>query len=238
MMQIKVILDRDTLDRNLHTGFGVSFLINDKILFDTADNSRLLINNMENLGIDFNKLEAVVISHDHWDHTDGLREVIKRKPGLKVFACPHFSVGFKKKLRSLGGDLVESANPEEIAKDIYVTGEIAGRHTLLYISEQALVIKSENGISVITGCAHPGIIEILKKVKENFPKEDFYLVCGGFHLGGRRKQDVDLIAEGFKRMGAKKAGPTHCTGEEAIGIFRNKYKDGFISLKAGQTIDL
>ena len=51
-MKIKVIFDKEALDKNLRTGWGVSFLIDDKILFDTGENGQWLIDNMQNLNID------------------------------------------------------------------------------------------------------------------------------------------------------------------------------------------
>jgi len=48
------------------------------------------------------------------------------------------------------------------------------------IKEQSLIIKSAKGLIIITGCAHPGIVNIVKKAKEIFPNENVYLVLGYF----------------------------------------------------------
>ena len=180
----------------------------------------------------------MVISHDHWDHTGGLWEILKRREGLNVYTCPSFGSGLKEKVKIFNGRLIENTDFTEVAKDVYVTGEIAGRYGGGYIPEQALVVRTNKGISIITGCAHPGILQILKKVKNNFPGEDIYLVCGGFHLMDEERHTVKVIAEEFKKIRIQKVGATHCTGDEAEKIFKDEYKQDFVTIKVGQTIEI
>jgi 7,8-dihydropterin-6-yl-methyl-4-(beta-D-ribofuranosyl)aminobenzene 5'-phosphate synthase len=233
-MWIKVIFDSDTLDKNLYTGWGVSFLVDYKVLFDTGEKGFWLLENMKYLNVDIGTMEAVVISHDHWDHTGGLWEVLKRRKGLKVYACPHFSQEFKDKVKTLRGTLIESGKFAEIAKNIFITGEIPGVYKGEYLPEQALVVKTKNGITVVAGCSHPGIVKILEKVKEKFPQDKLYFVFGGFHLKDSSKGKINSIAEKFKQMNVEKAGPTHCSGRYAEEIFRERYGKNFISIKTGQ----
>ena len=235
-MKIKVLFDKEASDKRLRVGWGVAFLVDGRILFDTGEDGKMLVDNMAALKIEFDKLEAVVISHDHWDHTGGLFEILKRKKNLAVYICPNFSVGFKDKVKASGGRLIEKGAFEEIRKGVYVTGEIAGEYAGSYMPEQALAVKTEKGISVITGCAHPGIVEILKTVRKNFPKENFYSVFGGFHLMDKTGDDIRNVAGRFKKFNVEKAGPTHCSGEEAEAVFRSLYKNDFLSVATGRTI--
>lgn len=237
-MQIKILFDKDTKNQNLHIGWGVSFLLDERILFDTGENGSWLMENVKNLNININKIEAVVISHDHWDHTGGLWEVLKRRRGLKVYACTHFSHEFKDKLRALQGTLIEPGKFTEIAKNIFVTGEIPGVYKGKYLPEQALVVKTRNGITVIAGCSHPGIIKILEKVKEKFPQDKLYFAFGGFHLKDSSKGEINSIVEKFKEMNVEKAGPTHCSGRETEKIFKENYGKNFISIKTGQIFEI
>ncbi|MBU4376639.1 MAG: MBL fold metallo-hydrolase [Candidatus Omnitrophica bacterium] len=237
-MQIKILFDKITEDKSLHTGWGVSFLINGRILFDTGENGQWLLENMQISGIDVRKIEAVIISHDHWDHTGGLWEILVKGKGLKVYSCPHFSKEFKEKVKNLQGELIEADNFMEISKDIFVTGEIGGAYNGRYMPEQALMVKTKNGLSVITGCAHPSIIKILGRVKEKFPDDVIYSVFGGFHLKEDDKRAVEIAAERFKEMKIKKAGPTHCSGEVAEEIFKEQYGDNFIQILVGQTLEI
>ena len=237
-MQIKVIFDKDTLNKKLYTGWGVSFLIGEDVLFDTGEKGEWLLKNMVSLDVDIDKLESVVISHDHWDHTGGLWDLLKIKEGLKIYACPGFGSEFKRKVNKLGGELIENNMFSEIKKNIFVTGEIAGTYKGGYMPEQALVVKTAQGVSVVTGCAHPGMMTILKEVKKSFVKESLYLVIGGFHLMEEDKRIVEGIAEEFKKLGVKKAAATHCTGYEAQEIFRDKYHEDFVPVNVGGVINL
>jgi len=237
-MQIKALFDKDALDKNLRTGWGVSFLIDERILFDTGENGQWLIENMRILGVDIGKIEAVVISHDHWDHTGGLRELLARRTGLKVYACAHFNQEFKKKVKKAQGSLIEVDKVTEISKGIFTSGEVPGAYHGHYMPEQALFIKSNNGLTVVTGCAHPGIVKILMKAKERFSGDVLYLVFGGFHLMEADRRAVEITVERFKQMKVKKAGPTHCSGAVAQDLFKKAYGDDFVAVRAGEVLDI
>jgi 7,8-dihydropterin-6-yl-methyl-4-(beta-D-ribofuranosyl)aminobenzene 5'-phosphate synthase len=237
-MKVRILYDTDTKDKKLHTGWGVSFLVDEKILFDAGENGAWLIENIVNLKVDIDTIEAVVISHDHWDHTGGLWEVLKRRKGLKVYACPHFSREFKDKVRALEGALIELEKFAEITQNIFVTGEIPGVYKGEYLAEQALVIKTKNGITVTAGCSHPGITRILEKIKEKFPQDKLYFVFGGFHLKDSSKGEINSIVEKFKEMNVEKAGPTHCSGKVAEEAFGRSYGRNFVPIKVGRVFEI
>jgi len=238
-MKIEILFDKIALNKKLQTGWGVSFLVDGKILFDTGEKGEWLLKNMQVLGVDIGKIESVVISHNHWDHTGGLWDVLKNKKGLAVYACPHFNAEFKDKVKSMQGVLIEVDRFKEITENIFVTGEIPGAYHGKYMPEQALVLKTKNGISLLTGCAHPGIFKMVEKVKAKFLDEPVYLVMGGFHLMEADKRAVEIIAGNFKKIGVIKVGPTHCTGQEQMNIFRKYYtaKD-FIDINVGKKIEV
>jgi len=237
-MEINVLFDKETTSRNLYKGWGVSFLINKEVLFDTGESGRWLLGNIEKLKVDIEKIKAVVISHDHWDHTGGLWELLKNKEGIKVYACPDFSTGFKRKVKKLKGKLIEAGKITKITDSIFVTGEISGEYKGRYIAEQALIIRTGKGLTIVTGCSHPGIIKIINQVKKDFPSVRIYLVFGGFHLIEKDRKEVRFIAEKLKIMGIEKVGPTHCTGYDAQMIFKQVYKEAFITIKTGMTFEV
>ena len=111
-----------------------------------------------------------------------------------------------------------------------ITGEMG-----VQIPEQALILDTSHGIVVITGCAHPGIVDIVKKAKELMNK-DIELVFGGFHLGGTPEARVREIIGRFREMGVKRVGATHCTGDEAIQMFRDEYGENFVEMGVGRKI--
>jgi 7,8-dihydropterin-6-yl-methyl-4-(beta-D-ribofuranosyl)aminobenzene 5'-phosphate synthase len=70
---------------------GLSFLIEadgEKILFDTGQSSEVIAHNLEILGEDISDIRYVVLSHGHYDHTGGLRHIIRKIGRVKLFAHP------------------------------------------------------------------------------------------------------------------------------------------------------
>ena len=237
-MEAKIVFNNESINSKFSNGWGFSCLVDNRILFDTGESPKYLFDNMKIMGINVSGIEAVVISHDHWDHTGGLWEILKRKRRLKVYACSHFSREFKEKVRKLHGELIEADRFIEISKNIFITGEIPGAYHGQSMPEQALVVKTENGISAITGCAHPGIVKMTEKVREKFSKEKIYLIFGGFHLMDKDKRAIEIVVERFKEMKVKKVGPTHCSGKLAEKMFEEKYGNNFIPVKAGQILNI
>ncbi len=237
-MEVKIVFDNTNLNEKFIPGWGFSCMVDKTVLFDTGEKWEFLYKNMEALDIDISKIETVVISHDHWDHTGGLWGLLEKKDGLDVYGCTNFSEEFKKKVISLGGNLIPVEKLTAIKDDIFATGEIEGNYRGSYIAEQALLIKKNEGIIIITGCSHPGIVKIIKNVKENFPEERITFVFGGFHLMNKDTREIELIVKNFRELGVEKVGPTHCTGYEAQRIFKNEYKDNFINIAAGKTFEI
>ncbi|MFH1381244.1 MAG: MBL fold metallo-hydrolase, partial [Candidatus Omnitrophota bacterium] len=69
-------------------------------------------------------------------------------------------------------------------------------------------------------------------------KDKFYLILGGFHLKDEAESDIGAVVDNLYRLGTKKIGPTHCTGETAIKIFKKKFDKNFIEAKVGQTVNI
>ena len=105
-MTFTVLYDNSTHNPSILSGWGFSCLIDEHILFDTGEAPDSLFHNMDQLNVNPEKIESVVISHDHWDHTGGLWELLKKRKGLKVYACPGFSSEFKKRVTALKGTLI------------------------------------------------------------------------------------------------------------------------------------
>ena len=104
------------------------------------------------------------------------------------------------------------------------------------LPEQSLVIKNKE-ITIITGCSHPGIIQVVKKVGCDFA-EPVHMILGGFHLLEKSQPEIAKIIEEFKKCGVEKVAPCHCTGTAAVKLFQKEFENGFIELKTGSLIDL
>lgn len=152
-MEIKILFDSKRLNRKFFMGWGISYLINGQILFDTGERSSYLFGNMKHWGINISDIKAVVISHDHWDHTNGLWDLLKERQEIDIYVCPGFSQEFINKLAPYTCNVIEAESFMRIADGIYTTGQI-GIYDIDYIAEQALVLETEKGLTIMTGCAH------------------------------------------------------------------------------------
>ena len=236
-MEIKILFDNYTQDRSkFEMGWGFSCLINEDVLFDTGEDGDLLVKNVKAMGVDANKIQKIVISHDHYDHTGGLYGFLRQYPGKEVYILSSFREEIKIIIKKGGGKYIINDEFKELHPNIFTTGLIKGVYMGGTMPEQSLIVKMEKGLIVITGCSHPGIVTILERVKEFFPQEKIFAVLGGFHLLDKGKREIDYIIEKFKSLGVEKVGPTHCTGWEAIKAFQEAYGDNFLSLGAGATL--
>ncbi|RLC27165.1 MAG: hypothetical protein DRH37_11150 [Deltaproteobacteria bacterium] len=102
------------------------------------------------------------------------------------------------------------------------------------IKEQALVLNISEGLIVITGCAHPGIVNMIRKVKEVFSRP-VCLALGGFHLMGASERDAGNTIGKLRELDVRRIAPSHCTGERPIEIFKQTWQDDFIDFGCGAT---
>ncbi|HHW21022.1 MAG TPA: hypothetical protein GXX27_07845 [Thermodesulfovibrio thiophilus] len=87
---------------------------------------------------------------------------------------------------------------------------------------------------VVTGCAHPGLITILERVKEILNQNVFALV-GGLHLKDYGEEQLRQLVVYLKSEGIKYIAPSHCTGDLARSLFKDSIP-GFIEAGAGTHI--
>jgi len=120
---------------------------------------------MKKLGINPSSIKKVVISHIHSDHLGGLEGFLERNSNVTVFIPKSFPQSIKNMIIQKGAKFVEISAPRKISDFVYTTGELYGPP-----EEQTLIIDSKRGLIIITGCAHPGIVNIVKRAKELMKK--------------------------------------------------------------------
>jgi 7,8-dihydropterin-6-yl-methyl-4-(beta-D-ribofuranosyl)aminobenzene 5'-phosphate synthase len=219
----------------LKTGWGFSCLVKVKdkdILFDTGADNPTLLSNMKKLKIDPREIDLVVLSHIHGDHTGGLSGILEANSDISVYLPKSFPQDFKDGVKSYKAKVVEVDDSATIYENVITTGELG-----TYIKEQSLIVKTSKGLVVITGCAHPGIVEILKEAQK-ITGEDIYLVLGGFHLAGAGDSELKKIVKSFRELGVKKAAPCHCSGDRTRELFKEEYIEDFISNGVGKIIEI
>lgn len=231
-LTITILYDNTIYDARLRADWGFAALVEyggHTVLFDTGGNGSILMGNIEQLGVDLQAIDAIVLSHIHDDHTKGLQSVLDTGITPTVYVPAAFPAAFKKNVQA-HTDLVEVADPVEIFPGLHSTGEVGSS-----IVEQALVVETRAGIVVITGCAHPGIVQIVRQAKA-VAGGQVALVVGGFHLLDYSSDRVEQIVADLRELEVQRVCPTHCTGDAAIAIFAAGYGDDYVQGGVGRII--
>ena len=230
---ITIVYDNNKYDNQLTTAWGFSCVVKlpgETILFDTGGDGIILLNNMAKLGIKPGEIEAVVLSHIHGDHTGGLDEFLKQNSQVTVYMPLSFPQRMKQNVESCGANVKEVHEPQELLEGVFSTGELDGG-----VREQSLLVRTSRGLVVITGCAHPGVVNIVKRAKE-VTGDKVYLVMGGFHLLGASPSRLSHIAESLGALGVEKVAPCHCSGDEARELFSDYFGENYIDSGVGKEI--
>lgn len=102
---IKVIYDNFLKIGGLKSDWGYSIIIEGlekEILFDTGTKPDIFESNFKGMRIDAGKVDLLVISHEHYDHTEGIPEFVKMKKHIPIVIPYSFSDSFKMKMVNLG----------------------------------------------------------------------------------------------------------------------------------------
>jgi len=241
---------------------GLSFLIEaegdgDKVsvLMDTGPSPDIVLHNAEVMGVDLTKIDAVFLSHGHYDvvaHPKVFGLKLKLDPSLKYIGSP-----FKlSEVEASGGVLLLARNPVTIAKGVMTSGEIergvayekvedfwsVEEETFkedLMPDDQALTINLEGkGLVVVSGCAHSGIINTIRTAQKVTGVSKVCAVLGGFHLVGADDKRIRLTVKELLKISPEVVGSCHCTGSKAVHRLVEAFGDLCKPLRTGDTIEL
>jgi len=144
----------------------------------------------------------------------------------------------------------------KLSNKIFSTGEISNRMDFEKISIRTYTIKDGlmvedrllddislciddgDGLIIVSGCSHAGIISIVKRCIEVSGKKEVKAVVGGFHLIKASNERIKKTVEWLKRLHVKEIYTGHCTGLDAEAALKNEYKNRFHKLRSGMVIDL
>ncbi|WP_254568003.1 MBL fold metallo-hydrolase [Oscillatoria sp. HE19RPO] len=211
-----------------------------RILFDTGQGLALK-HNAQQLGISLPEIDTLVLSHGHYDHAGGLMTVLETSSprlflhpsALNPKFSPRGDIGCPIQdpdiLAQKSKEVIWTETPTEIVSGVYVTGTIPRVHPLedtggqfwqneqqnqvdLMLDDQALFIDTMEGVLVVLGCAHAGVINTLNYIATLTGEDKFYGVIGGMHLLNASRDRLQATAEIFRKYDLQLIGANHCTG--------------------------
>lgn len=231
---LTILYDNNPFEESCMTEWGFSCLVEleDKtILFDTGGDPEVFAHNIDALCVDVTEIDCVVLSHEHWDHVGGIDVVLDANPDVSVYLPETVPYHIKSNIRVKGATVVETSNATVICEGVATTRVLDANP-----DEQALIINTENGLILVTGCSHPGV-ENLARDALNLTGGEIYLAVGGYHLRGATRAQLDGLVEEMKELGVEKIAPTHCSGDLARLAFSEGYGDDYVEAGVGFRMD-
>lgn len=241
-----------------------------RILFDLGQDD-LFIKNAKEMNIDLSLIDTVIISHGHKDHGGALKYLLQVNKTAKIYIKkdafnPHYikvlgipiNVGLDNSLIN-NERIILTDDSFKIDDELYLFSNIEKKFPLsksnevLFVKkegklikddfshEQSLLININNKSTLISGCSHSGIVNILNKALKI--TDNIKTVIGGFHLYNPptkkyEKNDlIDLIADELSKYDCDFY-TCHCTGKRAFLMMKDKLKNRLNYLKTGSIIEL
>jgi 7,8-dihydropterin-6-yl-methyl-4-(beta-D-ribofuranosyl)aminobenzene 5'-phosphate synthase len=268
--RVTILYDAFSDNKTVTKDWGFSALVEHegkRILFDTGNNAATFEHNVKALGVDLSKLDFVVISHRHADHTTGLKYLLSVNPSVPIYA-PMESFGIfggaapstlikpvtalPERMRYYDGkypDKIPTGYPwsggnfqlidklTEISPGIFIVFTISKTPGTLELRELSLVLRGPDGLSLIVGCSHPGIEEIVQAASAIDPH--FHFLCGGLHLVSTPETEIDRLVDNLKnKWKLEKVAPGHCTGEPAFLRLQKAFGDDYLYAGAGTRLEI
>jgi 7,8-dihydropterin-6-yl-methyl-4-(beta-D-ribofuranosyl)aminobenzene 5'-phosphate synthase len=237
-----------------------------RILFDTGNHAGTFERNVEALKIDLKRLDAVVISHRHGDHTSGLTYLLKMNPNVPIYV-PREAAFFKGPLpaefleRQQGlpvtlqyfegkkperwttgtpweqGNFRMVAEATEIFPGFHLLSVQSQKTGTVEMNELSLVISTPKGLAVVVGCSHPGVEKILDRATRIDPR--LYTVMGGFHLVRTPESEVRRVGRVLRdTLKIERVAPAHCTSELGFAVLQELFGQRFDEAGLGAVITL
>ncbi len=269
--KMTILYDAFGESKELTNDWGFSALVehNEKrILFDTGNDAAIFEHNVKALGVDLTKLNFVVISHRHADHTTGLRYVLKVNPNVTVYVPADGANGFggapipntflradeslPAKMKYFGG-----TEPEHFtAGKLYDTGNFVLVNQTTEVSPGIFLVRTvsqKKGTlelpELTLAVKRPnGLLLVdgcshagIEAILEaaNAVDPRTEIVFGGLHLVTTPVEEIDVLVGNLKtEWKVQRIAPGHCTGEPAFARLKKAYGESYLYAGLGTKVKL
>ena len=259
------VLCNDEKNKDFISEHGFSILIEKdekKILFDTG-HTDVYLKNAQNLNLNLNEVDMIVLSHGHYDHAGGINYLLKEDSTFKVYLqekamqekySKDVFKGIDFSNLSKYKNLIKIKEKKiQIMKDVYIFGPVEMKNAFekpskdffvieknkktrdFFEDEVNIVIDTDEGLILITGCAHRGIVNIAIDTIKEFKKE-IKLIIGGFHLKDANALKINKVIEELNKLDIKTVIPCHCTGSRAFKLFEKNFNNEVKKCNIGEKI--
>jgi len=254
------LIEADGKNILLDTGQGLGILNNAKLLgkkLDDIDTIVLSHGHRDHTGglpplLSRNKSCRIVAHPGVFD-----KKMVERKMGDKTVRLPIGIPMGREELEKNSAALQLSEGPVEVAPGIWFSGEIPAKNDFELASPEllmehpeggvvqdpfhddaALFIRTGMGLSVISGCAHRGIVNTIARARDVVGDIPLNCVIGGMHLGGASEERIGKTIEALRASAPKIVAAGHCTSLESASLLREGLGKVFQFLAVGQRFEL
>ena len=180
---------------------------------------------------------------DVYAHEDIFLPRFLKKDGNEEYQGFPFSRGH---LERFGAHFVFNRQYTEIEPGVFLTGEVPRETSFemadldnrfmlkdglnlpdTIIDDQSMVIHTQQGLLIVLGCAHAGIINVIHHVFEKAGQQDIFAIIGGTHIGFSGEVQLRESVAALKQFKIQHLVPSHCTGPLAIATMKHEFEDIF-----------
>ncbi len=185
----------------------------------------------------------------------------------ELFSVRHSSNGHKlraigipwsrEELELLGTDFRLDKAPRQIAPGLTLSGEIprlssseTGDPNLVLLTtagvsvsdplwdDYSLFIDSPNGLVILLGCAHAGVLNIIEHARKVTGQDKIHMLLGGTHLKFSSQQQIQATLDKLEELQIDRIGVSHCTGLRQAQILAGRFGDSFFNATVGMEVNV
>jgi len=256
--------NREKANKACLKGWGFTILIEydgKKVLFNTGGSETLLANNLKALNIDPKKLDALVLSHEHWEYYKAIGVILRANPSIPVYLTQNLDTIIAPDFPASSKNFRVVSNVTAITPDFLLMKIRSGRFQggPFGIDEIHIILKTSEGLVIAEGCGHPQVLNVVKQSKAYTKESRVAMLMGGTWLHRRGSHyvipdsgedfyaiqmftwsDMDYanLTKNLQNEGVKWVIPTHCTGEPAETIFKATFGKHYINELLGMSVKI